>query len=87
MDAVHLIRADRAGPILKVEGATTGTTTRWRCRCSPSPTTTSARPSGPATSDNTGIPDAIMDLVTVVPFNDLGAVERALGEHPGRSPG
>jgi glutamate-1-semialdehyde 2,1-aminomutase len=37
--------------------------------------------------DNTGIPAAILDLVTVVPFNDLGAVERALTEHPGEVAG
>ena len=28
-----------------------------------------------------------MDLVTVVPFNDLAAVERALAEHPGEIAG
>ena len=37
--------------------------------------------------DNSGIPSAIMDLVTVVPFNDLAAVERALVEHPGEVAG
>jgi glutamate-1-semialdehyde 2,1-aminomutase len=38
-------------------------------------------------ADNTGIPTAIMDLVTIVPFNDLDAVERALAEHPGEVAG
>ena len=28
-----------------------------------------------------------MDLVTELPFNDLGAVERALTEHPGEVAG
>jgi glutamate-1-semialdehyde 2,1-aminomutase len=36
---------------------------------------------------NTGIPAAIRDLVVVVPFNDLDAVERALAEHRGRVAG
>jgi glutamate-1-semialdehyde 2,1-aminomutase len=41
---------------------------------------------GPATSPigvpgNSGIPDAFLDLVSIVPFNDLEAVERVLVEH------
>ena len=36
---------------------------------------------------NSGIPAAIMDLIVVVPFNDLGAVERALAAHRGRIAG
>jgi glutamate-1-semialdehyde 2,1-aminomutase len=36
---------------------------------------------------NTGIPAAIRDLVVVVPFNDLDAVERVLAEHRGRIAG
>ena len=36
---------------------------------------------------NTGIPQAIMDLVVVVPFNDLAAVARALAAHRGRIAG
>ena len=33
---------------------------------------------------NSGIPAAIRDLVIVVPFNDTGAVARALAEHRGQ---
>lgn len=40
------------------------------------------RPNG--VPGNSGIPSAIRDLVIVVPFNDTGAVERALAEHPGQ---
>jgi glutamate-1-semialdehyde 2,1-aminomutase len=36
---------------------------------------------------NTGIPEVIRDLVTVVPFNDTGAVARALADHPGQVAG
>ena len=36
---------------------------------------------------NTGIPQAIMDLIVVVPFNDLAAVARALAAHRGRIAG
>jgi glutamate-1-semialdehyde 2,1-aminomutase len=36
---------------------------------------------------NTGIPQAIRDLVAIVPFNDLAAVERALDENAGRVAG
>ena len=41
-----------------------------------------------AISDNgTGIPEAITGLVTVVPFNDLAAVEAAFARHPGEIAG
>jgi glutamate-1-semialdehyde 2,1-aminomutase len=36
---------------------------------------------------NSGIPDAVTGLVTVVPFNDLAAVEAALLRHPGEVAG
>ncbi len=43
---------------------------------------------GPADAPNSvpqseGIPRAVVELVTVVPFNDLGAAERVLAGHPG----
>ena len=34
-------------------------------------------------TDNSGIPDAITGLTTIVPFNDLAAVEAALTRYPG----
>ncbi|MDA8396176.1 MAG: aspartate aminotransferase family protein [Candidatus Dormibacteraeota bacterium] len=42
---------------------------------------------GPAEAPNSvpqsaGIPQAVVELVTVVPFNDLAAAERALASHP-----
>ena len=89
MDAVHLIRAatgrDR---ILKVEGAYHGHHDSVEVSVLPEPDDDIGPAERPRNvPDNTGIPDAIMDLVTVVPFNDLGAVERALGEHPGQVAG
>ena len=84
MDAIHLMRAatgrDR---IFKVEG----------CYHGHHDSVPEADDDiGPAdrprnVPDNTGIPGAILDLVTIVPFNDLGAVERALLEHPGEIAG
>ena len=84
MDAVHLMRAatgrDR---ILKVEGGYHGHHDSVEVSVLPEPDDDIGPADRPRNvADNTGIPGAIMDLVTVVPFNDLGAVERALAEHP-----
>jgi glutamate-1-semialdehyde 2,1-aminomutase len=84
MDAVHLMRAatgrDR---ILKVEGCYHGHHDSVLVSVLPEPDDDIGPPDRPVgVPDNTGIPQAIMDLVTVVPFNDLAAVERALLEHP-----
>ena len=80
MDAVHLMRAatgrDR---ILKVEGCYHGHHDSVLVSVLPEPDDDIGPPERPRNvPDNTGIPDAIMGLVTVVPFNDLAAVERAL---------
>ena len=89
MDAIHLMRAatgrDR---ILKVEGCYHGHHDSVEVSVLPE----ADDDIGPAdrprnVPDNTGIPGAILDLVTIVPFNDLGAVERALLEHPGEIAG
>ena len=89
MDAVHLMRAatgrDR---ILKVEGGYHGHHDSVEVSVLPEPDDDIGPADRPRNvADNTGIPRAIMDLVTVVPFNDLGAVERALTEHPGEIAG
>src|SRR3954447_26520706 len=84
MDAVHLMRAatgrDR---ILKVEGCYHGHHDSVLVSVLPE----DAAELGPASApvgapDNSGIPQAVMDRVTVVPFNALAAVERVLAEHP-----
>ncbi len=84
MDAVHLMRAatgrDR---ILKVEGCYHGHHDSVVVSVLPEADDDIGPPDRPHNvPDNSGIPNAIMDLVTIVPFNDLAAVERALVEHP-----
>jgi glutamate-1-semialdehyde 2,1-aminomutase len=85
MDAVHLMRAatgrDR---IIKVEGCYHGHHDSVQVSVLPEPEDDigpAARPVG--IPGNSGIPRAIMDLVSVVPFNDLEAVDRVLVEHRG----
>ena len=89
MDAVHLMRAatgrDR---ILKVEGCYHGHHDSVLVSVLPEDPDEIGPASAPiGVPDNTGIPGAIMDLVTVVPFNDLAVVERVLAEHPGEIAG
>lgn len=88
MDAVHLMRAatgrDR---IFKVEGCYHGHHDSVMVSVyndleelgSPN------RPDSPASG--AGLPRAILDLVTVVPFNDVTALERLLDEHAGEVAG
>jgi glutamate-1-semialdehyde 2,1-aminomutase len=89
MDAVHLMRAatgrDR---ILKVEGCYHGHHDSVMVSVLPD----ISEDIGPAfapvgVADNSGIPDAVIGLTTIVPFNDLGAVQRALEAHPGEIAG
>jgi len=88
MDAIHLMRALTARDlVLKVEGCYHGHHDSVQVSVLPD-----ADEVGPADAPyrvpgNSGIPQAIMDLVVVVPFNDLGAVERALAAHRGRIAG
>ncbi|MGH3471795.1 MAG: aspartate aminotransferase family protein [Nocardioidaceae bacterium] len=83
MDAVHLMRAatgrDR---IIKVEGCYHGHHDSVQVSVLPEfdEIGPADRPVGVA--GNTGIPAAIRNLVCVVGFNDLAAVERVLTEHP-----
>jgi glutamate-1-semialdehyde 2,1-aminomutase len=89
MDAVHLMRAATGRErILKVEGCYHGHHDSVLVSVLPD----REDDIGPATAprgvpDNTGIPQAMLDLVTVVPFNDLEAVERALAVHAGEVAG
>ena len=83
MDAVHLMRAatgrDR---IIKVEGCYHGHHDSVQVSVLPEPDEIGPdeRPHG--VPGNSGIPAAIRDLVVVVGFNDLDAVERALAQYP-----
>ena len=84
MDAVHLARAltgrDR---IIKVEGCYHGHHDSVQVSVLPEADEVGPRDRPIAVPGNSGIPAAIRDLVIVVPFNDAGAVARALAEHRG----
>ncbi len=89
MDAVHLMRAATGRDLLlKVEGCYHGHHDSVQVSVLPEVTDelgSADRPVGLAA--NSGIPTAIRDLVVVVGFNDLPAVERALREHDGQVAG
>jgi glutamate-1-semialdehyde 2,1-aminomutase len=88
MDAVHLMRAITGRDlILKVEGCYHGHHDSVQVSVAPG-----AEEIGPAdhpvgVASSTGIPRQIRELTVVVGFNDAGAVERALAEHPGEVAG
>ena len=88
MDAVHLMRAATGRDlIIKVEGCYHGHHDSVEVSILPE-----VEDAGPAerpvgVAGNTGIPQAIIDLVVVVGFNDADAVARVLAEHPGQVAG
>jgi glutamate-1-semialdehyde 2,1-aminomutase len=89
MDAVHLMRAasgrDR---ILKVEGGYHGHHDSVMVSVLPEPDDEVGPAEAPTgVLSNSGIPTSVADLVTIVPFNDLAAVEAALTAHPGEVAG
>ena len=81
MDAVHLMRAATGRDvIIKVEGCYHGHHDSVQVSVLPEADEIGPRDHPNAVAGNTGIPTAIRDLVVVVPFNDLGIIERVLGE-------
>ena len=89
MDAVHLMRAatgrDR---ILKVEGGYHGHHDSVMVSLLPEAGVDIGPDDAPiGITDNSGIPDAITGLTTIVPFNNLAAVEAALTRFPGEVAG
>jgi glutamate-1-semialdehyde 2,1-aminomutase len=89
MDAVHLMRAatgrDR---IIKVEGCYHGHHDSVQVSVAPAPGDDIGPASAPTgVPSSTGIPRAITDLVSVVPYNDVDAVERVLTTHRGEVAG
>ncbi len=87
MDAIHLMRVLTGRDlVIKVEGSYHGHhdlvhVSLWRSLDELGPADDPRRYPGP------GIPQVIADLVRIVPFNDLAAVERVFDEHPGRIAG
>ena len=87
MDAIHLMRVLTGRDlIIKVEGSYHGhhdlvNVSLWRSAGDLGPVDSPTREPGP------GIPKAIADLVRIVPFNDLPAVERVFDSHPGEIAG
>src|SRR4051812_32971927 len=88
MDAVHLMRALTGQDlIIKVEGCYHGHHDSVQVSVLPEADEIGRRERPNRVAANTGIPQAIRDLAAIVPFNDLGAVERVLHENPGRVAG
>jgi glutamate-1-semialdehyde 2,1-aminomutase len=89
MDAVHLMRAATGRDlIIKVEGSYHGHHDSVQVSVMPEDDDEIGPAGRPiATAGNSGIPRQIRDLVVVVGFNDLPAVERALSEHKGQIAG
>jgi glutamate-1-semialdehyde 2,1-aminomutase len=88
MDAVHLMRsATGRDVIIKVEGCYHGHHDSVQVSVLPDEDDIGPRDRPFGVAGNTGIPQAIRDLVVVVPFNDLAIVERVLTELHGRIAG
>ena len=87
MDAIHLMRAATGRDlIVKIEGGYNGhhdsvlvSIFRSVDQLGPS--------HNPTRTPGEGVPQAVADLVRIVPFNDLAALERVFAEHPGQIAG
>ncbi|UGU30123.1 aspartate aminotransferase family protein [Mycolicibacterium smegmatis] len=85
MDAVHLARAVTGRDlIIKVEGCYHGHHDSVQVSVLPEADEVGPRAHPVGVPGNSGIPEAIRNLVVVVPFNDPEAVARALTEHRGQ---
>lgn len=85
MDAVHLARALTGRDlIIKIEGCYHGHHDSVQVSVLPEADEVGPRDHPIRVPGNSGIPAAIRDLVIVVPFNDAGAVARALADHDGQ---
>jgi glutamate-1-semialdehyde 2,1-aminomutase len=84
MDAVHLMRAVTGRPkIVKVEGAYHGHHDSVQVSVYQDLDELGPVERPGSVRASSGIPDAIVRLTRVVPFNDLGALERVLAEEAG----
>jgi glutamate-1-semialdehyde 2,1-aminomutase len=88
MDAFHLMRAATGRDlVVKVEGSYHGHHDSAMVSVY-NPLEELGPPVRPlSAASGAGIPRAILDLTVVVPFNDVGAVERVLDDHPGQVAG
>lgn len=88
MDAIHLMRAATGRErIIKVEGCYHGHHDSVQVSVMPEVEDAGPAEAPHAVSAQEGIPQAMVDLVDVVPFNDLAAVERVLVARPGQIAG
>jgi len=88
MDAVHLMRAATGRDlVIKVEGCYHGHHDSVEVSVLPEADEAGPADRPTAVPGNTGIPQAVVDLVAVVGFNDVPAVARVLEEHPGQVAG
>jgi glutamate-1-semialdehyde 2,1-aminomutase len=88
MDAIHLMRvATGRDRLLKVEGCYHGHHDSVQVSVMPEEDEMGPADAPHSVPSGAGVPQAMVDLVTVVPFNDLGAVERALADHRGEVAG
>ncbi len=88
MDAIHLMRAatgrDR---IIKVEGCYHGHHDSVQVSVMPEEDEIGPADRPHSVNSQVGVPQAIVDLVDIVPFNDLAVVERVLTERQGEVAG
>jgi glutamate-1-semialdehyde 2,1-aminomutase len=88
MDAVHLMRAATGRErIIKVEGCYHGHHDSVQVSVLPDPADMGPVESPASVREGTAVPGAMVDLVDVVPFNDLDAVRRVLEARPGEIAG
>ena len=84
LDAVRIARGftgrDR---LIKIEASYHGHHDALMVSVEPPPDLMGAPDHPASVPQSEGIPAAIVELTTVVPFNDLNALERAFAEHPG----
>jgi glutamate-1-semialdehyde 2,1-aminomutase len=84
LDAVRIARGftgrDR---ILKIEASYHGHHDALSVSVEPPPDLMGPAEAPVSVPHSAGIPQAVVDLTTVVPFNNLPAMERAFGRHPG----
>ncbi|HEX9623291.1 MAG TPA: aspartate aminotransferase family protein [Streptosporangiaceae bacterium] len=88
MEAVHLMRSITGRDlIIKVEGCYHGHHDSVQVSVYPEGDEMGPADRPASVPASTGIPRALTDLTIIVGFNDLSAVARVLGEHPGQVAG